>query len=57
MQMYDNIRTKEVEFPRDIDVELQDLILSLLRKDPERRPTIEEIKRHPWTQRGQTKPI
>jgi len=48
MQMYENIRTKDVEFPREINSNLQDLILSLLRKDPSRRITIEEIKSHSW---------
>jgi len=48
MQMYENIRTKDLEFPREIDSELKDLLLAMMRKDAERRVTIEEIQNHPW---------
>jgi len=49
MQVFENIRTKNVEFPRDINSDLADLIVALLRKDPEQRPTIQQINNHPWT--------
>jgi len=66
MQLYENIRTKKVDFnlngtpspsssPKSIHTipvspQLQDLIRKLLHKDPKHRITVEEIKRHPWCQ-------
>jgi len=54
MQIYESIRTKDIEFPTTIDTDLKDLILSLLRKDPARRPTIQEIKGCPWLSKKPT---
>jgi len=54
MQLYENIRCKEIEFPRDIDLDLQDLILGLLKKDPERRLTLDEIRKNPWINKKTT---
>jgi serine/threonine protein kinase len=48
VQLYDNIKNNEVQFPHKIDADLQDLIERLLEKDPEKRITIPEIKKHPW---------
>lgn len=49
MQMFENIRTKEIEFPREINSDLANLLQALLMKDPEQRPTIQRIKNHSWT--------
>mmetsp|Transcript_22144 Transcript_22144/g.30886 ORF Transcript_22144/g.30886 Transcript_22144/m.30886 type:complete len:242 (-) Transcript_22144:1041-1766(-) len=48
MQMYENIRTQEVTFPRKIDPNLEDLLKRMLVKDPDHRVTIEEVQKHPW---------
>eukprot|EP01114_Cavostelium_apophysatum_P013963 TRINITY_DN3494_c0_g1_i1.p1 TRINITY_DN3494_c0_g1~~TRINITY_DN3494_c0_g1_i1.p1 ORF type:complete len:250 (-),score=79.61 TRINITY_DN3494_c0_g1_i1:223-972(-) len=50
MQLYENIRTKKVTFPRKVDPALQDLLKKLLHKDPKHRITVREIKKHPWAQ-------
>ena len=49
MQIFENIRLKDIEFPKEINNDLKDLILLLLQKEPEKRPTIRQIKKHPWT--------
>jgi [calcium/calmodulin-dependent protein kinase] kinase len=36
----------------DIDAELRDLLNRLLLKDPAKRITLKEVKRHPWVLRG-----
>ena len=46
--MYNNIRTGQVIFPPRSSSEFKDLINSLLAKDWRLRPTLEEIKMHPW---------
>ena len=47
-KMISEIQTKTPDFPDDVDVELKDLILKLLEKDPELRPSIEQVLVHPW---------
>ncbi|GAM23745.1 hypothetical protein SAMD00019534_069200 [Acytostelium subglobosum LB1] len=42
------IMSREMVFPPDFDPDAQDLIDRLLTLDPFRRPTIEEIKSHPF---------
>ena len=32
----------------DLSAEFKDLILSLFSYDPEKRPTIDQIREHPW---------
>ncbi|CAG8434112.1 5300_t:CDS:2 [Diversispora eburnea] len=41
---------QEPEFPSDrpIDDDLKDLLLKLLEKDPQKRITLELVKKHPW---------
>jgi serine/threonine protein kinase len=48
MHLYDTIRTQPVEYPRDIDPLLRDLLGHLLEKNLEKRIAIDEIERHPW---------
>jgi serine/threonine protein kinase len=42
------IETKPIEYPSYLSSELIDLLSKMLRRDPERRITIEQIKLHPW---------
>jgi serine/threonine protein kinase len=46
--MYNNIRSGQVPFPSRCSSEFKSLINLLLAKDWKLRPTIEEIKKHPW---------
>jgi len=48
MQMYDNIRSQKLQFPNKVDKDLQDLLQKLLKKNPDRRISIKDIKKHPW---------
>jgi len=51
-QMYDNIKNNPVRFPKKIDSDLKDLIEKLLQKDPKKRITIEQIKKHAWIKKA-----
>ncbi len=50
IELYDNIAEKDVIFPDNIalSINLQDLFLRLLNKNPKHRITIEELVVHPW---------
>ena len=54
VDLYDTIAEKEVEFPegRALSIELQDLFLRLLHKNPKYRITAEELIVHPWVARS-----
>lgn len=43
-----NSRTKELEVPATFSPELADLMVRLLSKDPEMRPTAAEVIEHPF---------
>lgn len=49
---YERIQNSSVELPPPRDTHLSpevlDLLLRLLNKDPSRRITLAEVKRHPW---------
>ncbi|SPO42242.1 uncharacterized protein PSFLO_07725 [Pseudozyma flocculosa] len=47
-EMYEAIKAEEPEYPSHLSPELKDLLQKLLRKDPEKRITIDEMRRHPW---------
>lgn len=49
-QIYQKIQTQDLHFPRkkEISTELKDLIGKLLEKDPKKRISTQEIKKHPW---------
>ncbi|KAJ1508051.1 hypothetical protein HMI55_000531 [Coelomomyces lativittatus] len=57
-KLFEAISTQSVTIPLDIPVssELEDLIQRILTKDPEQRPTLDQIKRHPWTLGGLAHP-
>ena len=42
------VRVKEPVYPSYLSEELRSLLQSLLNKDPEKRPTLEQIKNSPW---------
>ena len=52
MELLDLISKPEINFPesetRKISKEMKDLMMSLLEKNPEKRLTSEQIKKHPW---------
>lgn len=47
-ELKQNICFKEPQIPTNLSLDLRDLILKLLSKDPSERITIEEISTHPW---------
>ncbi|KAI0634887.1 kinase-like domain-containing protein [Trametes polyzona] len=60
------IRVGEVKVNEDVDVEAHDLLYLMLEKEPSRRPSLEQIKEHPWfasidwnqlSQRTQSRPF
>ncbi|CAN7937678.1 unnamed protein product, partial [Ixodes hexagonus] len=57
--LYNKIRNQPLVFPQSPQVspQLQDLISGMLRKDPEERLTVPEIKAHPWITQGATCPM
>ena len=52
IDLYDDIVEKDVPFPEDVplSIGLQDLMMRLLSKNPEKRITIEQVAEHPWVQ-------
>lgn len=45
---YRRIRNCEVEFPEMVSPLAQDLIRKILKREPEERATLDQIKNHPW---------
>ncbi|RIA89443.1 kinase-like domain-containing protein [Glomus cerebriforme] len=52
------IPRQPLEFPKDIPIsdDLKDLFMKLLEKDPNKRITLEEVKKHPWVIADLTNP-
>ena len=50
--MNSNKRFDDIVEYEEVDDELRDLFQRLLNKDPSKRITIKEVKRHPWVLRG-----
>lgn len=50
IELYDNIAERDVEFPQEtaLSINLQDLFLRLLNKNPKHRIAIDELVAHPW---------
>lgn len=46
IQIYNNIRQSRITFPPYLSIYAKDLITSVMSKNPERRPTINQLKRH-----------
>ncbi len=55
-ELFNKIQREEIEFPvnKPISIELKDLILQLLNKDPMKRPLIKDVLKSPWLNKGQT---
>lgn len=46
--LYRMIQRDEVKFPKKFPPDARDLVLRLLHKEPEKRYTLAEVKKHPW---------
>lgn len=46
--LYRMIQRDEVKFPKKFPPDAKDLVLRLLHKEPEKRYTLAEVKKHPW---------
>lgn len=55
--LYNKIRNQPLVFPSNISIELQDLLSRMLKKNPDERITVPEIKVHPWVTRNGTFPM
>ena len=47
-QLFNNIKSAELEYPETISRDLKSLLARLLEKDPRQRIDLLEIKKHPW---------
>eukprot|EP00172_Hildenbrandia_rubra_P001046 Plantae.Rhodophyta-Hildenbrandia_rubra.ctg16273.p2 GENE.Plantae.Rhodophyta-Hildenbrandia_rubra.ctg16273~~Plantae.Rhodophyta-Hildenbrandia_rubra.ctg16273.p2 ORF type:complete len:441 (-),score=93.45 Plantae.Rhodophyta-Hildenbrandia_rubra.ctg16273:1980-3302(-) len=47
-QLYEQINRCKVDYPSWMPADARDLIANLLTKAPERRYSLEDVKRHPW---------
>lgn len=50
-RLIDNISKGQFTMPEDLEPTLQDLLTGMLRKDPNQRSSLKEIKDHPWYRR------
>lgn len=50
-RLIDNISKGQFTIPDDLEETLQDLLTGMLRKDPNQRFTLKQIKDHPWFRR------
>lgn len=55
--LYNKIRNQPVVFPPHISADLQDLLSCMLKKNPDERITVPNIKIHPWVTRNGTCPM
>lgn len=56
VEMFDCIRHARYDIPDFLSPDSKDLIQRILQVDPNKRPTLEEIKNHPWTIGTQKQP-
>lgn len=54
IELYQAIRQDGVEFDIEYTDDARDLLLKLLEKDPAKRITMDEIRKHPWVTRQDT---
>jgi serine/threonine protein kinase len=47
-QLYEQINRCQVDYPNWMPTDARDLISHLLEKDPNKRYSLEDVKRHPW---------
>ncbi|KZF22585.1 Pkinase-domain-containing protein [Xylona heveae TC161] len=57
LELFESIRSDSVEFADGCDPQLQDLLSKILVKDPAKRLTIPEIRKHPWVTKEGTDPL
>lgn len=48
---YSRISRVDLQFPKGVQPDAQDLISRLLRKDPKKRLPLDQVSKHPWVQR------
>jgi len=56
-KIYQRIIKEEPVLPRQVSVELEDLLHRMLTKDPDQRITLPEIKMHPWISENGANPM
>ena len=47
-QTYSKIKLVDIKFPEFLSKEVIDLITKLLKKDPNKRMSLDEVLNHPW---------
>ncbi|KAI9687580.1 MAG: hypothetical protein M1822_002190 [Bathelium mastoideum] len=57
MELYDSIRGDELDFDGEVGGNLKDLIHRILEKDPQKRITMEDLRKHPWVTKSGTDPL
>ncbi|KAN0063859.1 hypothetical protein ACQY0O_003464 [Thecaphora frezii] len=50
-EMYESIKNDEPEYPSHLSDGLRDLLQRMLEKDPEKRISIAQMRKHPWVNR------
>lgn len=48
-KLYENIGRGEYTVPKEVEEPLKSLIEGMLQKDPDKRFTLQQVKRHAWT--------
>ncbi|KAF2654730.1 Pkinase-domain-containing protein [Lophiostoma macrostomum CBS 122681] len=57
IELYQSIRTDDLEFDTAIGDDVNDLLNQLLQKDPDKRINMEQLREHPWVTRNGTDPL
>ncbi|KAJ3162447.1 Calcium/calmodulin-dependent protein kinase kinase 1 [Geranomyces michiganensis] len=57
MSLYDKIVTTPADACETLSPELQDLLSQMLKKDPDERITLQDVKKHPWITNNGTMPM
>ena len=57
LQLKNMIKTQQIDFEPIVNLKARDLLRKILQKQPENRPTLEEMSRHPWVTNDGTEPL
>ena len=57
LELNQSVIHNDLTFPRKLADDLKDLLEILLKKDPETRATISDIRKHPWVTRDGKEPL
>ncbi|QDS69995.1 hypothetical protein FKW77_003323 [Venturia effusa] len=57
LDLYEAIKTDEVDLGQSCPPDFEDLMTRLLKKNPHERITMEELRDHPWVTKGGTDPL